>query len=186
MGSSLRGVSLKERVSRFPPLALCLATAGFVSGNPLPVSSKDSPSSFAATDDWFLSDLPGKNSKLPSAEAVKEDHIEKEVSALPSADAVKGASSYGGSGSVGGSGGGVAVETNVAPSNAAQKTSEPHADAVVDAGTSRRNNMMRNRMAGSLKELDVIDQGDDDSALFHWAMKMVSGAVSGMKNPMPQ
>merc|ERR1711951_88360 len=169
MGSSLRGVSLKERVSRFPPvtiimwklLALCLATAGFVSGNPLPVSSKDSPSSFAATDDWFLSDLPGKNSKLPSAEAVK------------------GASSYGGSGSVGGSGGGVAVETNGAPSNAAQKTSEPHADAVVDAGTSGRNNMMRNRMAGSLKELDAIDQGDDDSALFPWAMKMVSGAVSG-------
>merc|ERR1712121_186877 len=101
MGSSLRGVSLKERVSRFPPLALCLATAGFVSGNPLPVSSKDSPSSFAATDDWFLSDLPGKNSKLPSAEAVKEDH---KVSALPSADAGKGASPYGGRGSVGGSG----------------------------------------------------------------------------------
>merc|ERR1711872_1073379 len=106
-------------------LALCLVTAGFVSGNPLPVSSKDSPSSFHAKDDWFLSDLPGKKSEQPTAEAVK------------------GASSYGGHGSVGGA---AAVEADASPSKGAvvqTANEEPHADPVMDAGaSSRRNNMM--------------------------------------------
>jgi len=71
---------------------------------------------------------------------------------------------------------GSATEAKASASNAAKTVEEPpRADAVVDSGA---NNRWRNKIKGDFKELDSIDQNGDDTALFGWAMKTISGAVN--------
>merc|ERR1711962_799417 len=190
---------LRTKMWRVATLWLALAGLELISGSPLPVSQKNSPSSSNAKEEWFKSDSPGQKqpseAQFPKSDAIKEssntnsegsaqkksdssDPVEKEepnakdsnVDGFPEASAVKGASSYGGgSASVGGAGlgGGMsdsAAEAKASASNAAQTVQAPKADAVVDPGASSRQ-QMKNRMSGSLKELDAIDQGDNDEKM---------------------
>merc|ERR1712212_398597 len=67
---------LRTKMWRVATLWLALAGLELISGSPLPVSQKDSPSSSNAKEEWFKSDSPGQKqpseAQFPKADAIKE------------------------------------------------------------------------------------------------------------------